>query len=163
MLELKSRRSEDLLPTPIPTDRNLAHRAAQKAEQRTEAAETTRLAYHAAGEHIVKAMGLSRMYEAAARPGAVGVTTPRSSPAAASGKPQSPSQPDLLEGPKPARAVPLMGWAIGVLVVALLLLGLSMFLRGRRSGSLPPGGAAASRILTAAGMTPDTAASPSRS
>jgi len=73
LLELRSRRPEGLLPV-IPLDQGLVHRAEQRAERRTEAAETTRLAYSAVGDSLVKSLGLNGAAPAAA-------TTWRATPA----------------------------------------------------------------------------------
>jgi chromosome partitioning protein len=146
MLELKSRRPDDLLPNPIPHDPDLAHRAAQKAEQRTEPKQTTRLAYHAAGDQIVQAMGLGRMYDGAARPAGAAASKPRTPAPVAT--PTAPPPAPVTPEPKSGKGVPLVGWAIAVLVVALLLLGLSMFLRSQRSGSLPAAKGAPQRLVT---------------
>ena len=65
MLELMSLRSEGLISPAIPYDPGLTHRAEQQSDRRTEASETARLAYEAAGDVIVAAMGLQTAYQAA--------------------------------------------------------------------------------------------------
>lgn len=59
LLELRAQRPEDLLPGTIPHDPGMVHRAEQKEQRRTEPSAETRAAYHAAGDHLMKAAGLA--------------------------------------------------------------------------------------------------------
>jgi hypothetical protein len=127
MLELRSRRADDLIPEAIPLDSDLAHRAAQKVEQRTQPGEATRRAYHATGDHLLQAMELGK--QAAGAPLRTSSYTPP--------RPVTPSQPSAPavapEQPGSRGASPI-GWAIAVLVLALILLGIGLFLRNSRGG-----------------------------
>ena len=50
MLELRARRPEGMMGSPIPYDSGVAHRAEQAEERRTQATEVTRMAYQAVGK-----------------------------------------------------------------------------------------------------------------
>lgn len=146
ILELRSQRSHDLIAEPIPLDPDLAHRAAQKAEQRTQPTEATRRAYHVTGDFIIQSMGLGKLYSGEPLRATTSFTPKRPAAGASKSAPApvvnpAPSVPVKSEpgsrGPSPVT------WAIAVFVIALILLGIGLALRNNRSGhSVLPGNAA---------------------
>jgi chromosome partitioning protein len=156
MLELRSRRSDDLIPEAIPLDPDLAHRAAQKVEQRTQPGEATRRAYHATGDHLLQAVGLGK--QAAGAPLRTSSYTPPR-PVAPPSQPTAPASPapTVAQEQPGSRGANPIGWAIAVLVLALLLLGIGLFLRNSRGGrsAAPRSGAPVAQQLLRA-TTPAT-------
>jgi cellulose biosynthesis protein BcsQ len=151
LIELMSRRPDGLLSPAIPLDPGLAHRAQQKAEHRTEPSESTRGAYQAAGDFLVRALQLETPYSVAPAAAATGwnpgaapaparkpKAAPRGAPTGSAGTPQrvaKPGQP--VPGRRPATrpappvepvavptsrpAAPLARWAAIVGTVLALL------------------------------------------
>jgi chromosome partitioning protein len=147
ILELRSRRSDDLFPEPVPMDLGLAHRAAQKAEQRTEPAAATRRAYRASGDFILQSMGLGKLCsgESLRTPATF---TPRRA-AAPAGQP-APANPAPVVPSKEAptsRGVSPLSWAVAVFVIALILLGIGLAMRNNRASHSARPGTAGSLAL----------------
>jgi cellulose biosynthesis protein BcsQ len=138
MLELKSLREDELLAQIIPLDHGMVHRAEQKAEKRTEPSQTTRQAYHAAGDFLMPMLGL----KAAPVPAAVPAAGPAVQAPAAAAQP-APSQTQVLRQPSavpptPVRSGPSpLRWVVAVMVVlALAALGWWQFMGpGKASAS----------------------------
>jgi cellulose biosynthesis protein BcsQ len=160
LLELRSRRPEGLLPV-IPLDQGLVHRAEQRAERRTEAAEGTRLAYAGVGDALVRTMQLN---------GATPVA-PVASGSWKAARPAAPAppvgagrgNPSVHEAMRRAQGTPApaggMNWSLVAIaaLVFLLVVGAGWALglaRGKASGTSPvPAGksahAAPARVSTA--------------
>lgn len=157
MLELMSQRPEGLLSPPIPEDAGLAHRAQQKVEHRTTAADATLLAYQAAADFLVRALELDSGAHAApaAGRGASGSksSTARAAPAAAPAKPKAAAAYTRRQAPAgapaspapvavsgaPNRTLPMLQWAaLLVAALALLLFSVGFLLRSAhaQSGSI---------------------------
>lgn len=133
ILELRSRRSDDLIPGAIPLDSGLAHRAAQKVEHRTQPGEATRQAYHATGDFIIEAMGLGKQFSGQPIRAATSFTSPRPTASRPAPGPAAATSPAPKEAPV-SRGVNPISWAVAVFVIALILLGIGLFLRNNRAG-----------------------------
>ena len=133
ILELRSRRSDDLFSEPIPLDPGLAHRAAQKAEQRTEPAAETRRTYQMAGDYIIQSMGLGKLYSGEPLQTPKSFTPPSASPENRPAPPATPPPPMIArEAPTP-RGVNPVSWAVAIFVIALILLGIGLAWRNNRA------------------------------
>jgi len=140
ILELRSQRSDDLFPEPIPLDMGLAHRAAQKAEQRSEPAELTRRAYRSAGDYILQSMGLGKLYSGEPLRTPATFNPRRPAPAASQPAPAQPSPAVASKEATPQRGMNPVSWAMAVFVIALILLGIGLVMRNNRgSHSARPG------------------------
>ncbi|HTE18530.1 MAG TPA: ParA family protein [Armatimonadota bacterium] len=147
MLELRSRWPEGLLARAVPMDSGLAHRAEQKAERRTDPAESTRLAYQSAGDVIAKALQLDVAPAAPAPPApapaaarqdgwAPSTRKPDATIAAAAARTTVPERrpsrgaADEYGAGGVSRKPNRLGWGMAVAaVVVLLVVGLGWFLR----------------------------------
>jgi chromosome partitioning protein len=138
MMELRSLRADELLSPAIPHDPGLAHRAEQKSERKTEAAQETKAAYSAVGDNIVKRLGL----ESAARPAAGAATawsgstkTASTTPAAATSTAATPKTvpaptPQTAPAPPPkSGGVPVAAIVIAIVVIIGIVVAVMMMNR----------------------------------
>jgi hypothetical protein len=144
ILELRSQRSHDLIDEPIPLDLGLAHRAAQKIEQRTRPVEATRQAYHTTGDFVVQSMGLGKLYSSEPvrtttsftphRPADAGKSNPGvKAPPVVKPTPVGTSTPLIPDKNEPtSRGASPLVLAVAVFVIALILLGIGLFLKNSR-------------------------------
>lgn len=145
MLELRSRQPEGLLPNYIPLDPDLAHRAEQKVERRTQPTEKTRDAYRVAGDILVQSMGLTELCQSGQSVSFSNWSPPRTpraeapAAAAAAGRMPQPKPAAVPAGAPPRSeggASPLR-WAVAAFaVLVLLILGLGLFLRPGHASEL---------------------------
>jgi len=144
MLELKSRRQEDLLAQVIPHDPHLAHRAEQKADRRTDPSERTRKAYSMVNDHLARVLQLEGAAPAAPsawsqpRPGAQQRQEAARPAPAAEAPARAALEPPVAKRHSPAR------WMAAVAVILLVLaIGVGLLLgplSPARSASEKPAG-----------------------
>lgn len=128
LMELMTQRPDGLLPTPIPLDPGLAHRAEQKAERRTEASAASLDAYAAAADRLYRHLDLG---DECGIPAAPLSTRPQPSPAAV--PPAAPQDPFRGAAPPaitPRRRSPALAWAFAaVAILALLAVGIGLYMK----------------------------------
>ena len=152
LVELMSLRPEGLLSPPIPEDAGMAHRAQQKVEHRTEPRESTRAAYAACGDYLIRALDLGAMVITPPRttaeqglgdrslttnaPGAVpAVAGGKQSGAKAAGQAAHRDGTAQRGGGGGVGSASTMRWAaIAILGLALLALSVALILRPGRTG-----------------------------
>lgn len=144
MLELKSRRQEDLLAQVIPHDSNLAHRAEQKAERRTEPSERTRKSYSLVSDHLVKTLQLDGAAPAAPSAWSQPKPSAQARPEAERPAPAArPAAPPAAKARAAKPASPLRWVAVAAVLLLILAVGVGLVLgplaRARSASEKPAG------------------------